>query len=302
MDIELIIHSTDVGSLQQLRTAVRELREAGNFVQGRVTFEAGDAERFAREAALRGADLVLAAGGDGTLNEVVNGIFTAGPNGGAGSLPRMGIVPLGTANDLAGWLEVPVGIPDAVAASLQQEPRTVDIAQVNERYFLNVSTGGFGAEATEEAPEKVKRALGSLAYVITGVRKFAALQAAHARFSSDGEEIFDGEFLLFAVGNGCKTGGGNYLTPRANLHDGLLDLAIVRAISHAEFLRLLPQLRSGAHVDSEHVVYRQVPHLLVEPSEELSVNADGEPIDAGSFEYKVVPEALRLAIPPTYPT
>jgi diacylglycerol kinase (ATP) len=301
MQIDVIVHSNDAAALEQLREAVRGLRERGYQVQGRVTFEAGDAERFAREATVRGADLILAAGGDGTLNEVLNGILADEPLRQADQLPKMGMIPLGTANDLASWLEVPGNVADAVAASLTEDPRTIDVGRMNGRYFLNVSTGGFGAEATEEAPERAKRALGSFAYVITGVRKFAELQPSRARFTSNGEEIFEGEFLLYAVGNGCRTGGGNYLTPRATLDDGLLDVAIVRAVSHADFLRLLPQLRTGAHVESDHVVYRQVPHLLVEPEAELSVNADGEAVDARQFEYSIVAGALRLATPHPHP-
>lgn len=296
MTIEVIVHSSDAAALEQLREAVAGLRSRGHQVQGRVTFEAGDAERFAREATDRGVDLVLAAGGDGTLNEVVNGILSE-EGVPAERLPRMGIIPLGTANDFANWLEVPEVIADAVAAALTGESRTIDVGRLNGRYFLNVSTGGFGAEATEEAPERAKRALGSFAYVITGVRKFAELQPCRARCTSNGDEVYDGEFLLFAVGNGSRTGGGNHLTPRAELSDGMLDVAIVKAISHADFLRLLPQLRSGAHLESEHVVYRQLPHLLVEPEIELSVNADGEPVDAQRFEYSVRRRALRLATP-----
>ena len=87
------------------------------------------------------------------------------------------------------------------------------------------------------------------------------------------------------------------LTPRSNLHDGLLDFCLVKSISHGEFLRLLPELRAGAHVESEHVLYRQLPELCVEPSADLSVNADGEPIAARSFYYAAVPRALRVAIP-----
>src|SRR5690606_21981672 len=137
MTIEVIVHSSDAAALEQLREAVAGLRSRGHQVQGRVTFEAGDAERFAREATDRGVDLVLAAGGDGTLNEVVNGILSE-EGVPAERLPRMGIIPLGTANDFANWLEIPEVIADAVAAALTGEPRTIDVGRLNGRYFLNV--------------------------------------------------------------------------------------------------------------------------------------------------------------------
>ncbi|MEX2569981.1 MAG: YegS/Rv2252/BmrU family lipid kinase [Gemmatimonadota bacterium] len=297
MHIEIIVHSANAGALEQLRSVVALLRERSHEVYGRVTFERGDAERFASEATERGADLVIAAGGDGTLNEVANGLLAAAGGAGPDALPRLGVAPLGTANDLAAWLEMPLDPAAAVLAAVDAPTKVIDVARINERYFVNVSSGGFGAEATEEAPDRVKRALGTLAYVVTGARKFASLQPSQAHFSSAGQVVHDGEFLLFAVGNGRRTGGGNWLTPRADLSDGLLDFCLVRAISHAEFLRLLPDLRSGAHIDSEHVLYRQLPELTVRPAEEISVNADGEPIDASEFVYAAIPSALRLAAP-----
>lgn len=297
MDIELIIHSFDAGALSQLRAVAKALRDKNHKVIGRVTFEPGDAERFTWEAVQRGADLVFAAGGDGTLNEVANVLATATPPDGGKEPPALGIVPLGTANDFANWVGIPMDPIEAVLAAVEAEPRRIDLAKVNDRYFLNVSTGGFGAAATEQAPERAKRTLGVLAYVITGLKKFAALEPCNARFTADGEVIHEGEFMLFAVGNGQQTGGGNLLTPNSSLHDGLLDFCLVKALTHSEFLRLAPGLRSGAHIESEHVLYRQVPKLLVEATSELSVNADGEPIPSNCFLYEAAPKCLRIALP-----
>jgi diacylglycerol kinase (ATP) len=298
MDIELIIHSNDANVLAQLRAAVAELREQGHRVGGRVTFEPGDAADFADAAVAAGADLVLAAGGDGTINEVVNGLRRrAGTRPGAEGLPRLGIVPIGTANDFAGSLGIPQEVAEAVRTAVHGDRRVVDLARVNDRFFVNVSTGGIGAEATDEAPTRVKRTLGSLAYLFSGVRKFATLEPCCGRFASGGETIHEGSFLLFAVGNGVRTGGGNSITPRADLADGLLDVCIVGEVSHAEFLRLLPDLRAGRHLQSPHVVYRQVARLSVEATAELSVNADGESVDAQRLEYSLVPGALAIAVP-----
>jgi lipid kinase YegS len=297
MDIELIIHSTDAGALAQLGEAAKALRKQSHNVIGRVTFEAGDAEQFAREAVERGADLVLAAGGDGTLNEVANGLATALPDNGSREPPALGIVPLGTANDFANSVGVPMDPTEAVLAAVEAEPRVIDLARVNDRYFLNVSTGGFGAAATEEAPERAKRTLGVFAYLLTGLKKFASLEPCNARFTAGDEVVHDGDFMLFAVGNGQQTGGGNLLTPHSSLHDGLLDFCLVRSLTHSEFLRLAPGLRSGGHIESEHVLYMQVPQLLVESSSAIAVNADGEPVPADSFIYEAAPRSLRLALP-----
>lgn len=297
LDITLIIRTESSAELQRLREAVVRLRSASHRVRGYVTFESGDGERFAKDATSAGADLILAAGGDGTVNEVVNGILAARAQVERGGLPTLGIIPIGTANDLASWLGIPEDIDEAIASSLASRAAPVDVASANHRYFLNVSTGGFGAQATVDAPDAIKRTLGTFAYVITGVKEFATLSPTRARFTTGEEVIHDGEFLLFAVGNGARTGGGNWLTPRASITDGLLDLCIVRSVSHREFLGLLPDLRSGEHVNGEQVVYRQVPSLTVRLDGDLQVNLDGESMVTREVNYRAHPGALRLAAP-----
>jgi diacylglycerol kinase (ATP) len=295
MKIRFIINPRDAASMAALRDAAVELRSKGHEVSGWVTFEAGDAECFARRSISDGVDLVLAAGGDGTIFEVANGLLTGDPA--AAMLPRLAVVPLGTANDLANGLFYPTEVPEAIRYGVESEFRPVDIARVNDRYFVNVSTGGFGADATEDAPEMAKRTIGILAYLAQGVKKLASLTPLSARFSIDDEVIHDGEFLLFGVGNGGRTGGGNWITPKADMTDGLLDLCIVLPMSRSDFVRLAPDLRSGDHVGNANVIYRQLPRVLIEGPDVLRVNADGEPVDGKSLLYTIRPGALQLPIP-----
>ena len=293
--ISLVINAPDPETVETLRASVEALREDGHTVVPRLTFEGGDAARMAREAAEEGAELVVAAGGDGTINEVVNGLHDFLGAGGRRA-PRLGIVPLGTGNDLAAALEIPADPAEAVRVAAAGRVRKVDVGMVNGRCFINVSSGGFGAEATEETPEETKRVLGGLAYVVTGVRKFVSLEVSTARFSDD-ETVYEGPFLLFAVGNSGRTGGGNWLTPRADLSDGLLDLCVVKEMSRIDFVRLLPDLRAGRHLDHPAVIYRQVPRVEVTAERELSVNADGEPLRDRHFEYRISPHRLTLCVP-----
>ena len=205
-----------VEETDQLRACVVRLREAGHGVRVRLTFEEGDGEGFAREAAEAGADLVIAAGGDGTINEVVNGL---GP---AARRPRFAVVPLGTANDFAVGLGIPADIDGAMSIAVDGRATPIDLPIVNDRWFINVSTGGFGAEATEQAPPESKRLLGGWAYVVTGARQFVDLRPVAGVFEADGRRIAETDFLLFAVGNAKQTGGGSMLTPRAELEDEIL--------------------------------------------------------------------------------
>jgi lipid kinase YegS len=303
VNIWMVMNSPSPEATEELRGAVETLREAGHAVVPRLTFEHGDGRRFAREAADGRADLVIAAGGDGTIHEVGNGIHDylaarahvgqpAGPEDG----PRLGIVPLGTGNDLAGALDVPMDIHTAVASAVVGKPVPIDVGMLNGEGFLNVSTGGIGAEATEETSDDVKRLLGPVAYFITGVKKFVSLEVSSARFT-DTEVIHDGPFLIFAVGNSRRTGGGNWLTPRAELSDGLLDVVIVKEMPRRDLLAILPELRAGRHLEHPAVIYKQVKSLTVESPGELSVNVDGEPLGGRRLCYSISPHQICLSLP-----
>jgi diacylglycerol kinase (ATP) len=297
VDIELIINTADPQALERLRQLVAELRGRDHDVQGRITFEGGDATRFAREAAERGADLVICAGGDGTVNEVVNGILPPLGTSPAGPPPRLGLVPLGTGNDFATFMQIPADVDAALALAVEGPEQLVDVGVLNGRYFANVSSGGLGAAATEETSRRAKRLLGAAAYLVTGARTFAALEPSHARFTADDELVYEGGFLIFSVGNGARSGGGNLITPRADPTDGLLDLCLVKEMTRTELLRLLPVLRAGEHLEHEHVTYRCITRLTIEPRGELSANLDGEPLETSTLDYSVVPRVLRLASP-----
>jgi lipid kinase YegS len=299
LHLEIVINPSNPAALESLRGGIALLREEGHTVYPHLTFEGGDARRFAREAAGRGAELVVAAGGDGTINEVVNGLNDWAEAEGRDEMPRLGVVPLGTANDFAGGLHVPKDPEEALLVGVRGTGYPVDLATVNGRCFLNVSTGGFGAEATDEASDELKRMLGPIAYVFTGVKKFVTLHPSTARFTSGGETLHDGDFLIFAVGNARRTGGGVRLTSEADLSDGLLDLCVVEGMTHMEFVRIAPQLRAGNHVEHPKVIYKQVRSVTVESKDELSVNVDGEPISARRFEYRMVPRQITVMAPET---
>jgi lipid kinase YegS len=282
----LIIHGSRADQ-PTLRHLVSWVREKGHTVEPRVTWEAGDASAFAREAAHRGMDAVIAVGGDGTVNETLNGL--------AGTQTPLGIIPVGTANDFARQAGLPMDADHAMDVILHRKPVRVDTISLNGRRFLNMSVGGVGAEATAETPAEAKEQLGALAYALTGMRKLADLEPARARFSGPGLSL-DVEFLVFAVGNGRASGGGTALTPRARLDDGLLDVCIVESRNRAEFARLALRMKRGEHLDSDGVHYAQLPSLTVEASAPLAVNVDGEPQTARRLEYVVNAKDLLIHV------
>jgi diacylglycerol kinase (ATP) len=263
------------------------VRGRGHSADVHVTFERGDAERMARTAAAEGADVVVAVGGDGTLNEVVNGLD--------GYDTPLGVVPVGTANDFARQAGIPADADHAMDVILQRKPVRIDTASLNGRRFLNVSTGGIGAEATAETPTEMKAALGQLAYAISGIRKLAEFEPNHGVFRSGGF-VLECDFLMFAVGSGLASGGGTLVTPHASMTDGLLDLCIVERMPRREFARTVLRLRRGEHVGEEGVHYVRMHELTIEGPRPISVNVDGEVVDSTRLDYHARPKDLWVHV------
>ena len=290
LNITVVIKPVSADVLGELRGAVHALRAAGHSVRACVTFERNDALRFARAAARRADDLVIAAGGDGTVHQVVNGIV----RGRAAHCPRLGIVPLGTANDFAKGMQLPVTMAEAVQVAVVGQPVTVDVPRVNGRCFINVSAGGFGPDITEAASSKAKQRFGKLAYLFTALRKLPDLEPWHAVFEADGRRIYEGPFFFFAVGNARHTGGGTPVTPHADYDDARLDLAIFTGRKRREFLSALPQLRSGRHPQDPDVIYVKASRIDVTARDEFAVNADGEPLRGGTFHYTLPGDRITV--------
>lgn len=283
----LVVHGARA-EFPALRHVVEWVRAKGHIVRPRVTWEPGDGTIFAREAIEAGADTIIACGGDGTVNEVVNGI--------EGTRVALGIIPVGTANDFARQ----VGIPDdpnaAMDIILRRRPVVIDTAAMNGRRFLNVSSGGIGAEATAETPADAKASLGAVAYFISGLRKLAGFEPRRALFEAPGFRLED-EFLLFAIGNARATGGGTLVTPRASVRDGLLDACIVGAMPRKDFARLVLRVKRGEHLESEGVRYLQVPWFRIRSAQPLTVNVDGETTELRQAHYEARARDLLVHLP-----
>jgi lipid kinase YegS len=289
-----VIVNGKVAGDPRLREAVRVVREQGHEVQINVTWETGDAGRFAQSAAVNGAEAIVAAGGDGTINEVIGGVADAGLPARAG----VGILPMGTANDFARGCGVPTD--DLTQALLDIATGTstpIDLGRANGRTFANVATGGFGTQVTVETPPEVKRLLGRVAYLVAGMASLGRLQARNIQVKSP-DFAWEGATYVFAVGNGRQAGGGFQMCEHALLNDGLLDLVIVPDVPYDQALALLRELLAPPpHVNYQSVIYRQVPWVEISASDGLSMNFDGEPVHAEAFRFDVVPQAVPCYLP-----
>ncbi len=272
-----------------LQTAVARQRAIGHTIEVRVTSEKGDARRFASEASE--VDLLIAAGGDGTLNEVVHGLMDHP----AAARPVLGVVPLGTANDFAAGCGIPHDPEEALALCMEGKAAPIDVGKANEHWFLNAASIGFGAEITATTPPELKHLLGPAAYAVMGAILAMNVHHYRGRLTLPDREI-TGSRPAAVVGNGRQAGGGLQVTPRARVDDGLLDVFAVRDIPALALLTAARELQELSP-DGEYINYWQTPWAEVHTEEAIPVNLDGEPMDFSSVRYEAVPRAIRLIVP-----
>lgn len=277
-----------------LREAVGQVRGAGQPVEVRVTWEAGDAVRFAREAAGEGINVVVAAGGDGTINEVVTGLVTAEES----PETAVAVLPYGTANDFATACGIPKDDPlAALKLAIEGRATPIDIGQVNgQRYFVNVASGGFGAQVTAETPAPMKKVLGGAAYSLMGLVTAAKMTPYRGKLITPAGETA-GTMILMAVGNGRLAGGGYPVAPKALLDDGLLDLMVIRDVDMREFGLLVNELSTLGDETNRYAIYRQLRSFRIESETPLHMNFDGEPELSSTFAFEVLPRRVPFILP-----
>jgi len=290
--VQLILNGKVAGN-DALQSAVAGQRGAGHRVEVRVTQEKGDARRFVSEAGE--VDLLIAAGGDGTLNEVVHGLMDLS----SAARPVLGVVPLGTANDFATGCGIPREPQKALALCMEGNASPIDVGKANDRWFLNVASVGFGAEVTATTSPELKRLLGPAAYAVMGAILAIKPHQYHGRLILPGRQI-TGSGPVAIVGNGRQTGGGVQVAPRACIDDGLLDVLVVRHIPAIALLTAARELQQLSP-DGEYISYWQTPWAEVYPEEAIPVNLDGEPVEFSSVRYEAVQRAIKLIVPPICP-
>jgi lipid kinase YegS len=290
--VQLILNGKAAGN-DALRTAVARQRAAGHSIEVRETWEKGDARRLVAEAGE--VDLLIAAGGDGTVNEVVHGLMDLSRI----ARPVLGVVPLGTANDFAIGCGIPRDPEEALTLCMEGKGVPVDVGKANEHWFLNAASIGFGAEVTATTPPELKRLLGHAAYTVMGAILATNLRHYQGRLTLPDREI-TGSGPVAIVGNGRQTGGGVQVAPRARIDDGLLDVLVVREIPAMALLAAARELKALSP-DGEYISYSQTPWAEVYTEEAIPVNLDGEPVRFSNVRYEAVARAIRLIVPPNCP-
>jgi lipid kinase YegS len=284
--------------------ALAAVRKTGRVVEVVTTEKAGDAPALTRAAvqdARRGSiGTIVAGGGDGTVNEVFGAAVQAGPSEGC----SFAVLPLGTANDFARSIGVPADdLTRAMLIAAGHTARPVDFGRFDGKPFFNMATGGFGARVTAETDPDLKKRLGGLAYLLTGVSRFGDLSGSTGRFRAEGFE-WEGAFIAVAIGNGRQAGGGVALCPDAVLDDGLLDLTILPEMTGVErATALLDWINPVSATALPDVMAKTVQSKWIEfeSHEHLFVNLDGETVETTAFRVEIVPKSLLLHVGPDAP-
>ncbi|MCP4357763.1 MAG: diacylglycerol kinase family lipid kinase [Chloroflexi bacterium] len=245
----------------------------------------------AAETAVGHYDAVVAAGGDGTINEVVNGLIRAA---GDGPTIPFGIMPIGTANDLGDTTGIPRDLVAAAEVIAAGQTWQIDAGRVNDHYFDNNCALGMEPLVTLENT-KIKRLSGELRYFVALVRALLKLQAWHMQISWD-DSSYDGPAILLSVCNGPRTGGLFQIAPQAKFDDGLFDYVFAPDLPKRTVLAILPRLFKGSHIDHSDVVYGRSRRISVKSNPGTPIHADGELIaDAlTSIEYELLPGKISL--------
>lgn len=231
------------------------------------------AKKEAQRAGMDNFDVVIAAGGDGTIHEVVNGLSPLPKR------PIMGIIPTGTTNDYARALKLPRNDPVAAAKVIAEgQIIKMDIGQANDRYFVNIAGGGVLTELTYHVPSEVKSIFGYFAYVVKAAEMLPQIRQIPLKLTYDDGE-FDGKASMFLLGMTNSIGGFEQIAPDAQLGDGKFSLIVVKTANWGEIIRLASLvLAGGKHVEDEQIIYTKTRSLLVESSghKKVPINLDGE--------------------------
>ena len=283
-------HSTNEPYVKE---AVKKVREEGYDLRVLVPFDQSENTRIVQEALENGATRIIAGGGDGTINAVVNAIV------GDGKIKpdlTLGICPLGTANDFARGCELPVDdLAECLRIGCEREGREIDVGVLNGRNFVNVASFGFGAEITATTPGKLKKALGGAAYSLMGMVRVMDLSPYECRVVIPGEETIEGSMLFAAVANNHFAGGGFDIAPLSKIDDGLLDLVAIRSDRGVQLINIDKELEDPMNPDNVHIAYRQLAEFTIESDEKLHCNLDGEPMHKKKLRFSIRPRHLKVA-------
>ncbi len=268
----------------------------------KLTEERRHAIRLAQEAAEAGVPLIVAAGGDGTVNEVANGILLAAAGAEGVAPATMGVLPMGSGNDFAWGLGIRDGVGEAVDRLKRGHTRVIDVAWAEfdnapDRYFVNMLGCGFDARVNIEA-HKIKRLRGFAIYMAAVLKTlWTYFEKPQVHLTLDDRALETPSFITF-IANGPRLGGGFLAAPQARYDDGILDLCIAGDVHRREVGGLIPKLMKGRHADHPKIIMDRAKSVTLKSDFPLPCQADGETISENLHCIKIttIPQRLRVIV------
>lgn len=270
------------------KAAVEKLATSFEHVERRYTEAIGDAKKFAREAADDHYDSLFVMGGDGTVNEGISGIAEQGYR------PKFGFFPLGTVNDLARALGIPLDPKEAIDQLQLDQTQALDIGKVNQSYFTNIVAIGNIPASINNVDDKEKTLLGPMAYVLSGMKEILGNQTYEFDIiTSEDREVVKGSLVLVGLTN--SVGGMDRFTPEAKVDDGFLHLVYTKDQSVTDTLKALPGLFSKESPNDDLLAYRKIKEATITvKNASLQTNVDGDPGDNLPVHVSVLPSHIQV--------
>ena len=287
-----IIFNPKAGSVEDAQRTAEQLNRLRPIALT-ITKKKGEAEKSARQAARRGCDYLIVAGGDGTLNEVINGVARTKDR------PKIGIAPLGTGNDFARTLDLPLTLKENIDILRAGDSRSIDIVRVRSdrtRYFVNVAAGGFSGIVRKKTTPEIKKDWGPLAYIRGAAAALPKLHAYKTRIVLDDDEELSTVLYNVVVGNGRFAAGGLPVAPKADPTDALLDVVLIPKRNAAEMAVVAAKIILGKHFSSRAIIFRRAKKVSVRSRPGMWFNVDGELVGRAPATFQIMPHALKFVI------
>ena len=286
-DIAVILNPT-AGNLETVRDCQERVESIARGCRLRITSHAGEAEALARRAVEEGFGRIVAAGGDGTVNHVANGI--------AGSNTALGILPMGTVNVFAMELGLPWNDLELCWSIVEAgDMRLVDLPSANGKCFVQLAGIGLDAQVVQETSLAFKRSLGPLSYLISAAH-IAARQPPKLFIQSEDASVREGSFVL--VGNGRLYGGPFPFFKHAVIDDGLLDVVVFKRLGYLEIIKYLHDVVFSSDIRVPEIEYFQTRHLHVSSEQDVPLELDGELAGNCPVDFQMHEKALPVLSPP----
>ncbi len=236
-------------------------------------------------------DMIIACGGDGTVNEVAAAIGSS-----RNKLP-VAVLSTGTVNDFANYLNIPNKIVDFYEMIKREEIIEIDLCKKNEEYFVNVAAGGLLTSVGYQVPTEAKAILGRLAYYFVGLKELIVdgIEPIRVKFQSAEYEAEE-DILLFLITNSSSIGGFKMIAPKADVEDNLLDVIIIKDSDIVELANIFFNVLRGEHINHPNVVYFKTRNILIESDEVIEIDLDGEYGGKLPANFEVIPKAMKVFI------